>query len=188
MIYFTSDLHLGDENIIEYCKRPFSSVEEMDEELIYNWNKRVKPEDTVYIVGGLIGNKQKTMEYLEALAGIKFLIPSDEDMEWLKQPGAREHFALVVRYYKAELLGYPMTLCHYPMLEFDSRNIEDKKPGYMIHGHVPNQYRELYHALYRRGNILNAAVDTNDYVPVTFEELKENNRIHKRKMLYLKGR
>ena len=30
MIFFTSDLHLGHENCIRLCNRPFSSIEEME--------------------------------------------------------------------------------------------------------------------------------------------------------------
>ena len=31
MIYFTSDLHLGHNNILKLCSRPFSSIEEMEQ-------------------------------------------------------------------------------------------------------------------------------------------------------------
>ena len=51
MIFFTSDLHLGHENCIRLCNRPFSSIEEMDETLIENWNRKVTGKDTVYILG-----------------------------------------------------------------------------------------------------------------------------------------
>ena len=54
MTYFTSDLHFGHENILRFDKRPFSSIKEHDEELIKRWNAKVKPGDTVYILGDFI--------------------------------------------------------------------------------------------------------------------------------------
>jgi len=50
-IWFTADTHFGHFNIIEYTQRPFKSAEHMNEEIIRRWNERVKPEDTVIIVG-----------------------------------------------------------------------------------------------------------------------------------------
>lgn len=51
MVYFTADLHLGHRNIIKYCNRPFSSVEEMNQTLIDNINETVKEEDTLVCLG-----------------------------------------------------------------------------------------------------------------------------------------
>ncbi len=51
MVYFTADLHLGHNSIIQSCNRPFSSVEEMDETIIGNWNSRVSDVDEVYVLG-----------------------------------------------------------------------------------------------------------------------------------------
>lgn len=84
MIFFTSDLHLGHENCIRLCNRPFSSIEEMDETLIENWNHKVTGKDTVYILGDLIYRSQKPPEeYLRRLRGKKHLILGNHDRGWI---------------------------------------------------------------------------------------------------------
>lgn len=40
-IFFTSDNHFGHEKVIQFDGRPFSSVEEMDTEMIRRWNAKV---------------------------------------------------------------------------------------------------------------------------------------------------
>lgn len=37
--FYTSDLHIGHKNIIGFDHRPFSSLDEMTEKIIANWNK-----------------------------------------------------------------------------------------------------------------------------------------------------
>lgn len=70
MNYFTSDLHLGHENIIKLCNRPFDDVYEMNQILIENWNARVHRDDHVYIVGDLsFRGKPSVVSYLEKLKG-----------------------------------------------------------------------------------------------------------------------
>ena len=51
MIYFTSDLHLGHANSIEFTNRPFNDVDEMNEVLIRNINDVVDVTDELWILG-----------------------------------------------------------------------------------------------------------------------------------------
>ena len=47
MIFFTSDQHFGHEKVLEFDRRPFSSTEQMETEMIARWNRKVKQDDTV---------------------------------------------------------------------------------------------------------------------------------------------
>ena len=51
MLYFTSDLHFYHDNIIQLTSRPYQDVNEMNDRLIANWNKKIRPKDEVYILG-----------------------------------------------------------------------------------------------------------------------------------------
>ena len=42
-IWFTSDLHLNNKNVIKYCNRPYADQYEMNKALIENWNSKVVP-------------------------------------------------------------------------------------------------------------------------------------------------
>ena len=180
MIYFTADLHLGHTNVLSLCNRPFLSVEEMDEALIANWNRRVKKNDTVYVIGDLIWDKKKAINYLSKLQGNKILIQGNHDHDWLKTEGARTHFREIVPYLEINFNGHPITMCHYPMLEWkNSRKNNSAKLGYLVHGHIHNRTDSLYLPLFQQEHALNAGVDINHYTPVSFDELIENNRVFK---------
>ena len=40
-VFFIADTHFGSEKIFHYENRPFESVDEMNEIIVYNWNKTV---------------------------------------------------------------------------------------------------------------------------------------------------
>ncbi len=49
--FISSDLHLGHNNIIKYCRRPFNNAGEMDLVLISNWNLTIGESDEVIYLG-----------------------------------------------------------------------------------------------------------------------------------------
>jgi calcineurin-like phosphoesterase family protein len=49
--FLTADCHFNHSGIIAYTKRPFKTVDHMNEELIRRWNQVVKPDDLTYHVG-----------------------------------------------------------------------------------------------------------------------------------------
>ena len=50
-IWFTADFHLGHQNIIRYCNRPFPTVSEMDDEILVRMNACVAEADTLFFLG-----------------------------------------------------------------------------------------------------------------------------------------
>ena len=176
IVFFTSDLHFGHENIADLCHRPYKSIFEMDEALIENWNEKVNKNDVVYIVGDIVIDKRKLPEYIERLSGKKILVVGNHDEAWCKREELKAYFEEVTPYLRTNLNSHPITLCHYPMLEWHaSREKNKRKLGYLVHGHIHNRVSSKYDGIYRQFNALNAGVDVNGYAPVTFDELVANN-------------
>lgn len=85
MNFYIADTHFGHEKVIEFCRRPFKNIEEMDEVIIKNWNEVVNHEDHVYILGDMIyRNKKEPSYYLKQLKGHKHLILGNHE-EYLKK-------------------------------------------------------------------------------------------------------
>ena len=79
-IFYIADLHFSHFNCLRFDNRPFSTIEEMDEALINNWNSVVSDEDTVYILGDMFWCKvDKSIEILKQLNGKKRLIKGNHD-------------------------------------------------------------------------------------------------------------
>ncbi len=175
MTYFTSDLHLGHENIIRHCQRPFADAKEMDEALIDNWNRRVHRTDTVYIVGDLIfRTKRDPAEYLERLKGQKALIIGNHDKDWMKKADLAKYFMFVSNMEYISDGQRKFVLCHYPMMTWNGVS----KGVYHVYGHIHNNRSDTYWPLLRTmENALNAGTDINGFAPVQFDELVQNNRI-----------
>ena len=54
MIYFSSDIHFGDNSTLINDNRPFKTSDEFDKYLINLWNKQTTKDDTIYVIGDFI--------------------------------------------------------------------------------------------------------------------------------------
>lgn len=74
-------MHFGHDNVIRFDGRPFSTVDDMDEELIKRWNAKVAEGDLVYVLGDLIWKSKNNAApaLLKRLNGSKILIKGNHD-------------------------------------------------------------------------------------------------------------
>jgi calcineurin-like phosphoesterase family protein len=147
----------------------------MDIAMMQNWNKRVSKSDAVYILGDLFfRNAHAVKMYLMQMNGRKHLIIGNHDVGWMQQVDLSRYFEMVTDKAVINIKSQQFHLCHYPVLQWDGMD----KGVCMIHGHTHNNINpEQFERLKSTPNILNAGVEINNYVPVTFEELCENNRV-----------
>lgn len=178
-ILYTSDLHLGHENIL-HSRMQFSNIEEHDEFLIKKWNDKVKNNDEVYILGDLSFRSKNPIDfYLKEMKGHKHLIIGNHDGFWMKHcEDLAQYFDSVGTLEKIKYNKKKIILCHYPMLEWSGSRYAKNEGSFLIHGHIHGG-RETQTFKFIRENLphaLNAGVDVNNFEPVTFEELRENNK------------
>lgn len=155
-LWFASDMHFGHNNIIEYCGRLFTSVEDMDEALVSNWNSCVKPKDTVYHLGDWAFNNY---HHIGRLNGNIISIPGNHDHERVKKlrPFITLHQNEVL-YLKIDKT-HRFVLSHYP---FEAWRREYK---YHLHGHTHGQSGV-------KTNRLDVGIDaTKLYRPITLSEV-----------------
>jgi len=87
-IYYTADTHFRHYGILDIDNRPFSSLEEMENEIIRRWNRHVRPRDTVWFLGDFaLGSTKAAAEILARLNGRKHLVWGNHDGKVRKLPG-----------------------------------------------------------------------------------------------------
>lgn len=179
MDYYTSDLHLGHNNVLSH--RPmFDTTDEMDEALISNWNRKVGADDHIYILGDLCYRSKASVEsYLERLNGQKHLIIGNHDSSWLKGSNFERlsaYFVSIDSLITVKKNKVNITLCHYPMLEWSGSRYAANRSSWLIHGYIHNYQNAIYDYIKEnQPTALNCGVDVNNFEPVTFEELIKNN-------------
>ena len=175
--FYISDWHYGHENVISFDARPFTSLEEMNAELVNRWNSAVSPGDQVYVLGDMFWCKgSEAIPVLEKLNGQKFLIRGNHDRcndgRFLKQ------FAKVADYMEIKDGGERVVLSHYPIPCFKNHFY-----GWChLYGHVHTSFEwnmmkrvkflmeELYDKPCRMYNV-GCMLPYMDYTPRTLDQI-----------------
>lgn len=174
-IWFTSDTHFGHNNIIKYCNRPFTSVEEMDEHLIQSWNQLVNVDDLIICGGDFsLCNTKKTKSVLSQLNGNKILIRGNHEKSVLGNKETRDFFNggiydllnITIIDDEVEYGFQDIILCHYPMLTWDKSH----RGSWQLFGHVHGM---LDNNPALSPNQMDIGVDSHNFKPISYQEVKE---------------
>ena len=176
-LYFTSDNHFGHANIIRYCNRPFSSVEEMSETMIDRWNERVKHGDTVYHIGdfALRLGVPEVEAIIRRLNGDKHLVLGNHD---LKNKSVLRAKGFVEQVYYKELkvdAQQKIILCHYPFMTWNGSH----RGSWDLHGHCHGSLKPRMCPFCRKSEgemtarRIDVGVDCWNFFPVSLQEVKE---------------
>ena len=181
--FFTSDTHFQHTNIIKYCKRPFKTVEENDEELIRRWNEKVPEDGIVFHLGDVgFGHPQIINDILKQLHGKIYLVIGNHDWRRVTTQYAWR-FKLMTQQINMKIGKRHIILNHYPMLAFSGawRGVD---ATYQLFGHVhtspytdegldQQRMKMLFTSQYDVG------VDNNDFTPVSWKEVDQiiNNQM-----------
>lgn len=172
-IWFTADQHFGHANIIKFCERPFATVEEMDAALIANWNKVVKPEDTVYHLGDFtLGDQVAAQKYFTQLNGNICILsnPWHHDKRWIvnypdmyTRTGEIDIWPALIVAEMPHGEGHPhaITLCHYPLAEWDRKHYG----AWHLHGHSHGKHKS--EGMIGQNFIFDVGVDNTNYYPIS---------------------
>jgi calcineurin-like phosphoesterase family protein len=166
--YFTADFHLNHANIITYCNRPFTSLEEMNDTIIKNFNDRVKEGDVIYFLGdfcfknskgGKVGEglPVKAEDLIKQLTGNIIFIKGNHDRNNSLKTNIER---LIIKYG-----GHRINLVHNP--DFIDINYPINFVGH-VHQHW--KFKRI-----KRGmsftDCVNVGVDQWGFKPITFEEI-----------------
>lgn len=166
-LFFISDTHFTHKNILSFTDsagkiiRKFSSIEEMDELMVDNWNKVVRPQDRVYHMGDVVMNR-KALPILNRLKGKKVLIKGNHDIFKLKDYTP----------YFEDIRAYKVFPAHHIIFSHIPIHTADLNSRFQFNGHG-----HLHHNVLPDSRYINLCVEHTDYKPVQLENILEKCKI-----------
>ena len=172
MNFYTADCHFFHRAILEYENRPFPSVDEMNEEMIKKWNKKVKAKDAVYILGDFsFGKPELTEALLDRLNGKKYLIIGNHDYFAHHKNFDKTKFEWIKAYHtlSENVSGetYHVILFHYPIAAWERSHYG----SIHLYGHLHSNEGSHRRLDFELKNAFNVGVDVRNFEPVSLKEI-----------------
>jgi len=145
--FFSADTHFQHTDIIKHAKRPFESIEDMNETLISNWNSKVGINDEVIFLGDFAW---KNVNYfISRLNGNITFVTGNHDK-------------FKINNLELDINGEIIYCVHNPD-EAQDHNIT-------LHGHVHNlwKYKKIKNKIF-----INVGTDVWGYYPVSLRQIRQ---------------
>jgi calcineurin-like phosphoesterase family protein len=173
-VFFSADPHFNHFNIIRFCNRPFTSIQEMDDAIIANYNQDVGPDDLLIIIGDFAAKQVR--EYRERInCNNVWLITGNHDKNASYKPGPILRSSNVKNgpiFQKVDTLcqidvirdntKQQIVLCHYPMRAWPHSH----RGSWMLFGHVHNMMPDDPDLL-----SIDVGVDAHNYRAISFDQV-----------------
>ena len=172
MQYFASDAHFFHRNVIKYDGRPFDNVEQMNEQLILNWNSVVSEEDEVYYLGDFgMGSEEELFKILRRLNGRIYYIFGNHDKVVKKSKRMLGRFIwtkdlaeIRIPDSDAPRGAQSIVLCHYAMRVWNKSH----HGAWHLYGHSHGSLPEDPNSL-----SFDVGLNCIDYTPISYTQVKE---------------
>lgn len=173
MRYFTSDQHFFDPDILTYCNRPYSGVEDMNEDMVRRFVARVSDASEVYVLGDIFGSRQpaspldsckEIMERLGIMERPFHLVLGNHDL-MTEDEYLEVGFASVKRLDFITIGGKRVMLTHDPCMVQPAGTLA-------ICGHIHTLFSENWQPA-RETFTINVGVEMRNYAPVSEAEILE---------------
>lgn len=192
-VFFTSDTHFYHDGIRKFCDRPFSSVEEMNETMIKNWNNKVGKDGVVFHLGDfMFGGADKWNEVVPQLNGKIHLIVGNHDLKNMRE-GYMKWFESVSNQRLIYVEGRAIYLSHFPFLCYGGSYRGGKDMVWQLFGHVHTRSKEKIEKVkdledeevkeilgrdflrlkYLLPTQYDVGVDQNGFTPISFKEVEQ---------------
>ena len=168
--WFTSDTHFCQQRTLELSRRPFMNVQEMDYEMVSNWNKRITMQDEIIHAGDFIDPEKAPTRLKHLLSILNF-----KRMHWILGNYDRKIKDLIVNIsaesgreiiihdfnYKFATDKHSYVVVHEP----NDFEIDASENDIILYGHIHGR-------AFAKKNGFDLGIDYHHYSPISIEHVE----------------